>query len=105
MRACWTFHVESFRYCKLTIDKRVVGLYGADGFAAINNANVPKLDRIRDDITALFKKERLSLTNNTLIKTDLLDVTFRLFKRLKIRHSTSAPFLTTNQQSANSCLR
>ena len=105
MRACWTFHVESIRYCKLTIDKRVVGLYGADGFAVINNANVPKLDRIRDDITALFKNRGLSLTNKILIKADLLDVTFSLFERLKIRHSTSAPFLTTHQQSANSCLR
>ena len=39
------------------IDKSSVGLYRDDGLAAINNANGPKLDRIRKDILALFKEE------------------------------------------------
>ena len=59
------------------IDKSSVGLYRDDGLAAINNANGPKLDRIRKDIIALFKEEGLSITIETnLIKTDFLDVTF-----------------------------
>ena len=54
-----------------------VGLYRDDGLAAINNANAPKLDRIREDIIALFKEDGLSITIETnLIKTDFLDVTF-----------------------------
>ena len=32
-------------------------LYREDGFAAINNANGPKLDRIAKDIIALFKED------------------------------------------------
>ena len=61
------------------IDKSSVGLYRDDGLAAINNANGPKLDRIRKDIIALFKEEGLSITIETnLIETDFLDVTFNL---------------------------
>ena len=60
------------------IDKSSVGLYRDDGLAAKNNANCPKLDRIRKDI-ALFKEEGLSITIETnLIETDFLDVTFNL---------------------------
>ena len=44
---------------------RSVGLYRDDGLAAINNANGPKLDRIRKDIIALFKEEGLSITIET----------------------------------------
>ena len=61
------------------IDKSSVGLYTDDGLAAINNANGPKLDRIREDIIALFKEEGLSITIETnLFETDFLDVTFNL---------------------------
>ena len=61
------------------IDKGGVGSYRDDGLAAINNANGPKLDRIRKDIIALFKEEGLSITIETnLIETDFLDVTFNL---------------------------
>ena len=61
------------------IDKISVGLYRDDGLAAINNANGPKLDRIRKDIIALFKEEGLSITIETnLIETNFLDVTFNL---------------------------
>ena len=60
------------------IDKSSVGLFRDDGLAAKNNANGPKLDRIRKDI-ALFKEEGLSITIETnLIETDFLDVTFNL---------------------------
>ena len=44
------------------IDKSSVGLYRDDGLAAINNANGPKLDRIRKVIITLFKEEGLSIT-------------------------------------------
>ena len=61
------------------IDKVGVGSYRDDGLAAINNANGPKLDRIRKDIITLFKEERLSIAAETnLIETDFLDVTFNL---------------------------
>ena len=60
-------------------DKSSIGLYRDDGLAAINNANCPKLNRIRKDIIALFKEEGLSITIKTnLIETDFLNVTFNL---------------------------
>ena len=60
------------------IDKSSVGLYRDDGRAAKNNANGPKLDRIRKNI-ALLKEERLSITIKTnLIETDFLGVTLNL---------------------------
>ena len=63
------------------IDKSSVG-YRDDGLAAINNANGPKLDRIRKDIIALFKEEGLSITIETnLNEADFFDVTFDLSTR------------------------
>ena len=60
-------------------DKSSIGLYRDDALAAINNANCPKLNRIRNDIIALLKEEGLSITIKTiLIATDFLDVTFNL---------------------------
>ena len=60
------------------IDKSGIGLYRDDGLAAVNNANGPKLDRIRKDI-ALFKEEGFSITIETnLIEIDVLGVTFNL---------------------------
>ena len=61
------------------IDKSSIGLHRDDGLAAINNANSPKLDRIRKYTIALFKEEGLSVTIETnLIEIDFLDVTFNL---------------------------
>ena len=49
------------------------------GISAINNANGAKVDRVRKDITALIKKEGLSMTIETnLIETNFLDVSFNL---------------------------
>ena len=46
---------------------------------AINNANGPKMDKIRKDVISLFKTEGLSITIETnLIETDFLDVTFNI---------------------------
>ena len=60
-------------------DKVSVRLYRDDEVAAMNNAQGPKLDKIRKDITALFKGEGLSITIETnLIETDFLDVVFNL---------------------------
>ena len=39
------------------IDQSGADLQRDDGLAAINNGNVPKLYRIRNDIIALFKEE------------------------------------------------
>ena len=61
------------------IDKSSVGLYRDDGLAAINNANGPKLDKIRKYIIALFKEEGLSITTETnFIESDFLDIIFNL---------------------------
>ena len=59
--------------------KENVGLYRDDGFAAINSCSGPVLDRTRNNIIALFKKEGLNITIETnLTETDFLDVTFNL---------------------------
>ena len=61
------------------VDKSGFGLYRYYGISAINNANGPKVDRVRKDITALIKKEGLSMTIETnLIETNFLDVSFNL---------------------------
>ena len=76
------------------IDKSSVDLYKDDGLAAINNANGPKLDRIRKDFIAFIKEERLSITIETnLIETDFLDLTFNLAtkKYLAFRKANNTP--------------
>ena len=61
------------------IDKNGVVLYRDDELDAINNANSPKFDRIRKDVTVLFKEEGLSINiERYLIETDILDVNFNL---------------------------
>ena len=68
---------------RLSIDRSSVGLYRDDRLAEINNANGPKLDRIRKDIIALFRDEELSITMETnLTETEFLDVTFNLAKNI-----------------------
>ena len=72
------------------INKSSVRLYRDDGLAAINNANGPKLDRIRKDIIALFKEEGLSITiEKNLIETDFLDVMTR--KYFPFRKANNTP--------------
>ena len=80
------------------IDKSNVDLYRDDGLAAINNANDPKLDRIRKDIIALFKEKGLSITTKTnLLETDFLDVTFNLAtKNIFLFERLTRAFLTTH---------
>ena len=66
---------------KLTplIGTKHVGCYRDDGLAVIHQANGPKMDKIRKDIIALFKSQRLSITIDTnLIETDFLGVSFKL---------------------------
>ena len=61
------------------LHKENVGLYRDDGLAVVDNANGPKLDKLRKKITTIFKAEGLSITIETnLIETDFLDVTFNL---------------------------
>ena len=60
------------------VSTKNVGLYRDDGLAVIHRAG-PIMDRIRKDIIALFKSERLSITIDTnLIKANYLDVSFNL---------------------------
>ena len=50
-----------------------------DGLTVADNANVPKLDKLRTKIITIFKAEGLSITIETnLIETDFLDITFNL---------------------------
>ena len=63
----------------IILEKESIGLYRDDGLAVINNANGPKLDKLRKDIISLFKGEGLSITIDiNLIETEFLDVTFNL---------------------------
>ena len=56
-----------------------IGLYRDDGLCVIENANGPKLDRLRKDIIAIFHNEGLKITIDTnLTTTDFLDVTLDL---------------------------
>ena len=54
------------------LGKENVGLYRDDGLAAINSCSGPVLDRTRNNIIALFKKEGLNIT----IETNLPRPTF-----------------------------
>ena len=56
-----------------------VGLYRDDRLAAIKSTSGPILDKMRENIIAVFKEEGLTITIDTnLIETDFLDVTFNL---------------------------
>ena len=56
-----------------------MGLYSDDGLAAIKCKSSPILHKMRKNINAFFKEERLTITTDTnLIKTTFLDVTFNL---------------------------
>lgn len=56
-----------------------IGLYRDDGLAVIENANGPKMDRIRKSIIKIFQEENLSITIETnLLATDFLDVSFEI---------------------------
>ena len=60
------------------VSTKNVGLYRGDGLPVIHRAG-PIMDKIRKDIIALFKSERLSITIDTnLIKANYLDVSFNL---------------------------
>ena len=62
------------------INKRNIGLYRDDGLPVIENANGPKLDRVRKDVIAISHNEGLKITiDRNLITTDFLDVTLDLF--------------------------
>ena len=56
-----------------------IGLYRDDGLAAFKNTSGPQADRIRKDITKLFKQHGLNITIQTNLKiANFLDVTFDL---------------------------
>ena len=56
-----------------------VGLYRDDRLAATKSTSGPILDKMRENIIAVFKEEGLTITIDTnLIETDFLDVTFNL---------------------------
>ena len=54
-----------------------MGLYRDDWLSVIENANGPKLDRLRKNVVAIFHNEELKITIDTnLTTTDFLDVIF-----------------------------
>ena len=56
-----------------------VGLYRDDGLAVVRGKSGRRLDKLRKDITAIFKSEGLSITcEANLIVTDFLEVTLNL---------------------------
>ena len=55
------------------LSKDNAGLYRDDGLGIVNDANGPKLDRLRKDIIAIFKSEGLSIT----IETNLIETEYR----------------------------
>ena len=56
-----------------------MGLYRDDRLAAIKSTSSPILDKMRENIIAVFKEEGLTITIDTnLIETDFLDVIFNL---------------------------
>ena len=59
--------------------KSSIGLYRDDGLAVIRGSSGRRFDKLRKDITSLFKAEGLNITIETnLLTTDFLDVTFDL---------------------------
>ena len=55
------------------------GLYRDDGLIVFNDATGPKTDRIRKDITEIFKSEGLKITTKTNTSTtNFLDITLHL---------------------------
>ena len=64
---------------KQDVPAHQIGLYRDDGLAIIPQSNGPKLDKIRKQITATFKKEGLKITIETnMVEVDFLDVTLNL---------------------------
>ena len=54
----------------------MIGLYRDDGLAIIPAANGSKMDKLRKQISDMFKKEALKITATTkLVEVDFLDVT------------------------------
>jgi len=63
----------------LLTGKGSTGLYRDDGLSAIRGSSARQLDKLRKDITELFKKEGLSITIEiNLQATDFLDITLDL---------------------------
>ena len=57
----------------------LVGLYRDDGLASIRSTSGRVLDRIRKDVSAIFKAEGLSITCHTNLQvTDFLDITLNM---------------------------
>ena len=63
----------------LLVGTKNFGLYQNGSLEAIKEANRPKMDRIRTEIIALLKFERISITiDKILIKIKFVDVSFNL---------------------------
>ena len=60
------------------LSKDNAGLYRDDGLGVVNDANGPKLDRLRKDIIAIFKSEGLSITIETNKQSRAMNKAFTL---------------------------
>ena len=60
-------------------DKNNIGLYRDDGLAAFKNTSSNKADKIKKDITRIFKESGLRITIQTNLKVvNFLDITLNL---------------------------
>ena len=111
---CKLVGVYLLNQSSIAIDKSAVGLYRDGGLAAINNANSPKLNRMRrKSLHYSHKKYFQSPLKQTLSKqvfwmlsSALRQRNTALLERLTIHQLTIlTPFLTIFLQSSNSSLK
>ena len=70
------------------------------GVSVIENANLPKLDCLRKDVTAIFYNEGLKITiSGNLTTMDFLDVTLEIFTG---KSSNSLLYVNVNSNQARS---
>ena len=71
--------VRDLSQLALLVGTKNFGLYQNSSLEAIQEANRPKMDRIRTEIIALLKSERSSINiDKILIKKNFVDVSFNL---------------------------
>ena len=83
-----------------------IGLYRDDGLAAFHNINSQTSDRIRKDITSIFKDLGLNITIQANLKeVNFLDVTFNLttgmFRPYKKPNDTPTYISTSSNHPPN----
>ena len=74
-------------------DKNNIGLYRADGLAVFKNTSGSKAEKIKKDITMMFKESGLRITIQTNLKVvNFLDITFN------VKYGKYYPYRKTNDK-------